>query len=367
MKRANKAIAFLLASAFILGGCGTFEPQHKTELVTEKVENGMFHQVIEKNVTYVQQTKDGEWVEESSEVVNWTVADDYSIQNTVWVMESDDASTLYSGLDDSFKGVPATLYFHFGTDLKYMQTSVTSGDDGASILNIQLDITADMIFKSEGKKFCFYDVKVLGADVDKEGATKLEIEIDYGEGGGIISVPADVKTYDINDYRIKQSDTYIETVAFEDLPTFDISSENLDSGIWDPRIAIASLGGENMSPELTWEPVEGASQYVVIMIDGGWLHMDVFTTETSLAAGSVEKTKELGAQYIGPYPPAGSTHTYTVFVFALKNDMGDVSLMFNSGANSIDIIYSDLDVDADGNTGNVIAYARLDGNYTSKP
>lgn len=365
MKRANKTIAFLLASALILGGCGTFEPQHKTEFVTERVENGMFHQVIEKNVTYVQQTKDGEWVEESSEVVNWTVAEDYNIQNTVWVMNSDDVSTLYSGLDDSYKGVPATLYFHFGTDLKDMQTSVTSGDDGASILSIQLDITADLIFTSQGKKFCFYDVKVLGADVDKEGATKLKIEIDYGEGGGIISVPADVKTYDINDYLIKQSDTYIETVAFEDLPTFDISSENLDGGIWDPRIANLS-SGENMSPELTWEPVEGASQYVVIMIDGGWLHMDVFTTETSLAAGSVGRG-ERGAQYVGPYPPAGTTHTYTVFVFALKNDMGEVSLMFNNGANSVDVIYSNLDVDADGNTGNVIAYARLDGNYTNKP
>ena len=363
MKRANKAIAFLLTSAVVFGGCGKFEPQHKTEFVTERVDSGMFHQVIEKNVTYVQQTKDGEWEEESSEVVNWSVAEDYNIQGTVWVMSSNSAADLYSGLDDSFKDVPATIYFHFGTDLKDMQTSVTSGDNGASVLNIQLDMTADLIFTTQGKKFCFYDVKVLGADVDMEGATKLKI--DYGEGEGIISVPAGVETYDLNDYLIKQSDTYIETVAFADLPTFDISSDNLEGGVWDPAIANLS-SGENMSPELTWEAVDGASQYVVIMIDGGWLHMDVFTTETSLAAGSVGRG-ERGAQYVGPYPPTGSTHTYTVFVFALKNDMGEVSLMFNTGANSVDIIYSNLDVDADGNTGNVIAYARLDGNYTNKP
>ena len=363
MKRTKRTVAFLLVAALLLGGCGKFEPQHKTEFVTERVDSGMFHQVIEKNVTYVQQTKDGEWEEESSEVVNWSVAEDYNIQGTIWVMSSNSAADLYSGLDDSFKDVPATIYFHFGTDLKDMQTSVTSGDNGASVLNIQLDMTADLIFTTQGKKFCFYDVKVLGADVDMEGATKLKI--DYGEGEGIISVPAGVEKYDLNDYLIKQSDTYIETVAFADLPTFDISSDNLEGGVWDPAIANLS-SGENMSPELTWEPVDGASQYVVIMIDGGWLHMDVFTTETSLAAGSVGRG-ERGAQYVGPYPPTGSTHTYTVFVFALKNDMGEVSLMFNNGANSVDIIYSNLDVDADGNTGNVIAYARLDGNYTNKP
>ena len=362
MKKTKKTVAFLLAAALVLGGCGTFEPQHKTELVTERVESGMFHQVIEKNVSYVQQTKDGEWEEESSEVANWSLAEDYDIQGSVWVMNTNDATALYSGLDDSFKDVPATLYFHFGKDLSNLQTSVKSGDNGDSVLSITFDMTADMIFASQGHKFCFFDVKVSGAEVDMEGSTKLKI--DYGEGEGIISVPAGVETYDLNDYLIKQSDTYIETVAFEDLPTFDISSENLADGVWDPRIANLS-SGENMSPELTWEPVEGASQYVVVMIDGGWLHMDVFTTQTSLAAGSVERG-ERGAQYVGPYPPAGSTHTYTVFVFALRNDMGEVSLMFNTGANSVDIIYSNLDTDADGNTGNVIAYARLDGNYTNK-
>ena len=92
--------------------------------------------------------------------------------------------------------------------------------------------------------------------------------------------------------------------------------------------------------------------------------MDVFTTETSLAEGAI-KRGERGNQYVGPYPPTG-THTYSVFVFALKNDMGKVLLAFDAGGNSIDRIYQELNKDKDGNEGNVIAYGRLDGHYTHK-
>ena len=68
---------------------------------------------------------------------------------------------------------------------------------------------------------------------------------------------------------------------------------------------------------------------------------------------------------MGPYPPSG-THTYSVFVFALKDEPGKVKMSFDAGGNSIDMIYSSLDKDKDGNTGNVIAFSRLDGNYTHK-
>ena len=98
------------------------------------------------------------------------------------------------------------------------------------------------------------------------------------------------------------------------------------------------------------------------MIDGAWLHMDVFTTETSLSEGAVNGETR-GNQYVGPYPPTG-THTYSIFVFALKDEMGKVTLSFDAGGNSIDAIYQGLNKDKDGNEGNVIAYGRLDGNYT---
>ena len=100
------------------------------------------------------------------------------------------------------------------------------------------------------------------------------------------------------------------------------------------------------------------------MIDGAWLHMDVFTDKTHLDAGAIKRGSR-GDQYVGPYPPNG-THTYFVFVFALKDESGKVKLSFDAGGNSIDQIYTSLNVDKNGNSGNVIAVGRLDGNYTHK-
>lgn len=157
------------------------------------------------------------------------------------------------------------------------------------------------------------------------------------------------------------SETYIDKISFADLPTFQVSSENLTDGVWDTKITDTEKG-ENMSPQLSWDAVEGATSYAVFMIDGGWLHMDLYTDQTSVAAGELADMPR-GHQYVGPYPPSG-THTYSIFVFALKNEVGKVKFMFNMGGNSIDMIYQGHDTDVDGNTGNVLAYARLDGNYT---
>jgi PBP1b-binding outer membrane lipoprotein LpoB len=53
----------MLAGALLLGGCSasptSFEPQHKTETEVINITDGMFPQVIDKNITYVQNEKDG--------------------------------------------------------------------------------------------------------------------------------------------------------------------------------------------------------------------------------------------------------------------------------------------------------------------
>ena len=92
--------------------------------------------------------------------------------------------------------------------------------------------------------------------------------------------------------------------------------------------------------------------------------MDVFTDLTELEEG-VLKDKPRGFQYVGPYPAEG-THTYTVYVFALKDEPGKVQFLFNSGGNAIDLIYMDLDKSASGNAGNVISCGKLSGKYSAK-
>ena len=164
---------------------------------------------------------------------------------------------------------------------------------------------------------------------------------------------------------MKKSDNYIDTIFFEDVPTFKVTSKCVRNGKWMDKISNTDHG-ENISPDLSWDAVDGATQYQVIMIDGNWLHMDVSTRDTSLAEGAIAGKGAKGSRYVGPYPPLGATHTYSVFVFALKNDPGKFYMGFDGGGNSINDIFKGLNTDADGNTGNVIAYGRLDGNYRKK-
>ena len=359
MKRSLRSVSIMLAAVFLLGGCTAFEPQHKTETEVTNITDGMFPQVIEKNVTYVQTEKDGAWTEESSEMTKWDIAPDFDISDSVWSVTTSDVSALVTFLDDSYKGASATLYIHFSPE----STDIQATANGNSSLDITLNTTGDFVFVSSGSRFNFNDVAIGKASVKPDGAVTLSVDLGNGMAGDI-EIPADVKKCEWNDFLIAQSDTYIKSVPFEDLPTINVSSSSLVNGIWDPKISNTEVG-QNISPDLTWDAVDGATQYVVIMIDDAWLHMDVFTTETSLAEGAIGRGTR-GEQYVGPYPPSGTTHTYTVFVFALKEEMGKVPLAFDGGGNSISKIFEGLDVDANGNSGTVLAYGRLDGNFTRK-
>ena len=359
MKRSLRSVSITLAGVLLLGGCTAFEPQHKIETEVTNITDGMFPQIIEKNVTYVQTEKDGAWTEESSEMTKWDIAPDFDISDSVWSVTTSDVSALVTFLDDSYKGASATLYIHFSPE----STDIQATANGNSSLDITLNTTGDFVFVSSGSRFNFNDVAIGKASVKPDGAVTLSVDLGNGMAGDI-EIPADVKKCEWNDFLIAQSDTYIKSVPFEDLPTIKVSSSSLVNGIWDPKISNTEVG-QNISPDLTWDAVDGATQYVVIMIDDAWLHMDVFTTETSLAEGAIGRGTR-GEQYVGPYPPSGTTHTYTVFVFALKEEMGKVPLAFDGGGNSMAKIFEGIDVDANGNSGNVLAYGRLDGNFTRK-
>lgn len=358
MKKGYRAAAAILAAVFILGGCQASDPnaERKTEAESVTV-GGMFSQQVDRNVTYVM--KDGQWVEESSEVTGWDIAEGYDFRDTVWVITNDDAKSIIPQLDAEFYDETATVYFHFGTDLQDMKTEVTGSGD-AAVLKATFSVTADLVFQCMGGKSYFYDIKVSGADIRQDGSAVLMATA--GSDEYEINVPSDVKSAEWEDYLKFQSSTYISTIPFDSLPEFEVTSSCLDNGVWDTKITNTNAG-ENISPDVTWEPVDGATQYVVIMIDGAWLHMDVFTTETSLAEGAYQGGSK-GAQYVGPYPPKGNPHTYSIFVFALAGEPEKVTLMFDSSGNTISNIYSDLDTGASGSTGNVIAYGRLDGNFT---
>ena len=143
-------------------------------------------------------------------------------------------------------------------------------------------------------------------------------------------------------------------------PAFLVTSQSLHDGKWDE---ITTNNGDNASPELTWEPVEGATTYVIYMIDMDtgyiihWKSSDI--TTTSLPEGWAPSS-----DYVGANPGLGITHTYTVYVFALKNPVERVRGAVGPISPKVQVFMDELDTDINGNTGNIIAVGRVSGDYT---
>ena len=145
---------------------------------------------------------------------------------------------------------------------------------------------------------------------------------------------------------------------------FAVTSDSLHDGFWD-EITANTVAGQNLSPDLKWDPVEGATCYAIYMVDLNthyflhWVQGDI--TETTLPQGFAGSK-----YYVGMYPPAGSTHTYTVYVFALKNPVERVKGSVNGISPKTPEFMTALDTDKDGNTGNIISVGRISGKFTGK-
>ena len=145
---------------------------------------------------------------------------------------------------------------------------------------------------------------------------------------------------------------------------FAVTTNSLKDGYWD-EITANTVSGQNLSPDLSWEPVEGASCYAIYMVDLNthyflhWVQGDI--TETSLPQGYAGSK-----YYIGMYPPAGDTHVYNIYVIALKNPVDRVKGSVNGISPKFPDFITALDTDKDGNTGNIISVGKVSGKFIGK-
>ena len=147
----------------------------------------------------------------------------------------------------------------------------------------------------------------------------------------------------------------------ENMPSFEVTSEDLHGGEWDAVISNTDKG-QNRSPQLSWQPVDGASCYVIYMVDTtveNWLHWkSANVTGTELPGGWAPAD-----EYVGPYPPGG-THEYEVYVFALKERPAEVKGGLDTQNAKLFRNFSALDTSESGASGNVAAYGFIIGTYT---
>ena len=141
-----------------------------------------------------------------------------------------------------------------------------------------------------------------------------------------------------------------------------ITSSDLKDGVWNEEITNTSYGS-NASPQLSWNEVDGASCYAVVMVDPdgfNWLHW----IETDVELTDLPQGFSAEDKYVGPYPPFG-THHYKVYVYALKEARSVPSAKFNRGGNDISIIAEELSK-SDSGESNCLGWGMLDGTYTAR-
>ena len=146
---------------------------------------------------------------------------------------------------------------------------------------------------------------------------------------------------------------------FSKLSTFELSSDDLHDGVWDEDIT-NTLNGSNRSPQLSWEPVDGAGCYAIFMVDttaSNWIHWKSVTeSETDLPAGWAPES-----EYVGPYPPKGYTHDYEIFVMALREQPERIKGSFDNSNPKLLEFAKEMDGE---NEDNIISYGHLTGTYT---
>ena len=171
----------------------------------------------------------------------------------------------------------------------------------------------------------------------------------------------EVVTEDTASKETESESTAKYNAFIDDYASFEVTSTSLNNGVWDDVISYTDKGS-NKSPQLEWNAVDGAGLYVIIMDDPSSRHFMHWksdnVTETSLDEGWASES-----EYVGPYPPSGATHTYEVYVVALKAPVERIKGGLGSNPN-FEENFKALDIDAEGNSGNIIAVGKISGTFS---
>ena len=206
------------------------------------------------------------------------------------------------------------------------------------------------------------DTAVTEEETSEEAATEKDVT-DEAVTEEATTKEATTKETAATATEAESTSKYFYNEFIDDYNSFEVTSTSLNNGVWNDAIS-GTDKGSNKSPQLQWSAVDGASLYVIIMDDlEAWdlIHWKVDNvTETNLEEGWAAES-----DYIGPNPPSGSTHTYEVYVVALKAPVERVKGTFRSANPKFEENFKALDIDAEGNSGNIIAVGRVTGTYSN--
>ena len=320
--------------------------------------DGMLPQTVSKDLEFYKNSNTEQW-ELLNEKTTACEVDNTALIGTSWKSEAfsaDDLAEVFEG--EIPAGDNGTLYIRF---LKKMGGFAFNMDNGINTPEERFFVTV-----GTGAKIAWAgqegviekNVKMTEGSVTNEGILNLVL----GTGDGSVKLSFGDNTVLIKDqeYDMAVGIEADESKVYKDsLTVIEVTSDDAVDGAWNVDIGLKE---GNLSPELTWEEVNGAGCYAVFMIDVStttWLMWYVIVDTTHFDKGRYTDSTE----YVGPYPPGA--HDFIVYVVALKDEPKISSYPLDQVTGDIDDKLNVLNTAADGSIGNVLAYGSVKATYTS--
>lgn len=340
-------------------GYGSQYTTRDTVTVTYNVNglNGLLPQTVTKDLEFYQAPDASSW-EMLHETLTKCEADSSAFPGSSWRCDSLDSGTLEALFGGEIPaGDTGKVYFRF---LKTM---------GLFAFNLSNDknTSSERFFETSGTKARFYwtgssgiigtSAIITGGSVSDSGNLVMDFQagdncVQIVFGTDAVSVPE--QEFDVATGR----EVPAAKVYMDSLPVFEVTTTSIENGEWKRE---TGLKEGNLSPELTWQPVDGAKKYAILMIDtttSDWLAWGMITDKTHLEEGEFSDT----SVYKGPYPPG--VHTYELYVIALSGDPKNSTFEIDAQGEDINGRLTTLNTATDGSTGIVLAYGTISAPYT---
>ena len=317
--------------------------------------DGVLPQFVSKNSVYYFNQETGVW-ELLEETTTACEVDNTIIRGSCWKCDSLDRETINKLMGEDVAS--GTLYIKILKNMGLFAFNLENGDYTSTERRFVMAGTSAKLSCVSDNGTIDKKLNITGGAVTDSG----ELYFDFDAAGETVTICFGIEAIQIGemDYDIAMGAEIDETKVYLDtLPVFEVTSESIVDGEW--VTGIGFMEGNN-SPELTWEAVDGASYYAVIMVDvsiNNWLFWYEIVDVSHLDYGAYTDPED----YVGPYPPG--TDDFEIYIIALKEAPNEMDYPVDQLTSNISTKADFLNVSASGNTGNVIAYGKIRALYTS--
>ena len=319
--------------------------------------DGLLTQKVTKEVSAALNSN-GVW-DVKTETLKSCEVDATKLPGTSWMCSSLSEEQLKALFGDKLpSGETGTLYIRFLKKMGLFSFNLSNSKNTSTERFFEtVGTNVKLVFVSasgniDGK------ASVTGGSVTNSGDLNLDLETDKGLVN--LCFGKEVEAIQEREYDEATGNVVAGSKVYMDqLPVFELTTTSIANGEWKTEIGLKE---GNLSPALSWKPVDGATKYAIVMIDittTRWLYWYTIVDKTDLAEGEFTDP----SVYTGPYP--AGTHTYEIHVIALKSEPKAGSFKVDARSGDIQSFFDYVNTASDGSVGNVLSYGTIKAPYTS--